>query len=96
MLSESGHWVKFEVTRVAATLGRPHGIKYSLTLHSLDGTRLAGFDNAHAVEARSGRDAWDHRHPSATGGASPYEFHTAWQLLEDFYAEVDRILKMEN
>ncbi len=28
----------------------PHGIRYALTLHDRYGTRLLGFDNAHAVK----------------------------------------------
>jgi len=35
-----------DVARVGVTPERPHGIKYSLTLHAPDGTRLIGFDNA--------------------------------------------------
>ena len=47
------HWVKFEVKQVAPTPERPHGLKYSLTLHNDAGERLVGFDNAHAVKAGS-------------------------------------------
>lgn len=51
-------WVKFEVQRVNATPNIPHGIKYSLTLHHKSGTRLLGFDNAHApkIKRRNLRD----------------------------------------
>jgi hypothetical protein len=45
--NDDGYWVKMEVTRVAATPERPQGIRYSLTLHAPDSTRLIGFDNAH-------------------------------------------------
>ena len=45
-------WVKFEVRRVNATPNIPHGIKYSLTLHHKSGTRLLGFDNAHAPKIK--------------------------------------------
>jgi hypothetical protein len=31
-------------------LVRPNGIRYSLTLHAPDNTRLIGFDNAHGVK----------------------------------------------
>jgi hypothetical protein len=37
---ESGFWVKFEVEQVAPTPERPHGIKYALTLHDRNNTRL--------------------------------------------------------
>jgi hypothetical protein len=33
---------------------RPHGLKYSLTLHAEDGARLLGFDNAHRITEGSG------------------------------------------
>ena len=46
---EGGHWVRFVVTRVAASAEKPHGLDYSLTLHGPDGERLVGFDNAHPV-----------------------------------------------
>src|SRR5664279_3591445 len=47
--NDAGYWVKMEVSSVAVTAERPHGIRYSLTLHAPDNTRLIGFDNAHCV-----------------------------------------------
>ena len=44
---EGRHWVRFTVTRVPATPGKPHGLDYSLTLHGPNGERMVGFDNAH-------------------------------------------------
>jgi hypothetical protein len=32
-----GYLVKFEVRRVRRTVERPHGVRYSLTLHGLTG-----------------------------------------------------------
>ena len=46
---ESGHWVRFVVTRVRPTAEKPLGLDYSLTLQGPDGERLVGFDNAHRV-----------------------------------------------
>lgn len=46
---EKGYWIKFEITRVAASPERPHGLSYSFTLHGPGGRRLVGFDNAHHV-----------------------------------------------
>lgn len=46
---ESGHWIKFEIRRVEPTPKRPHGLRYSFTLHDPQGQRLVGFDNAHGV-----------------------------------------------
>lgn len=99
--NEQGFWVKMEVSRVAVSAQRPHGIKYSLTLHAPDGTRLIGFDNAHGGIKPVGshfkhagkRYPYDHRHRHATDGGVLYEFDTAYQLVSDFYAEVDRVLK---
>ena len=55
----SGYRVKFAARRTAASVGRPRGIKYSLTLHERNGRRIYGIDNAH----RAGRRReFDHRH----------------------------------
>jgi hypothetical protein len=98
--NDEGYWVKMEVSRVAVTSERPHGIKYSLTLHAPDGTRLIGFDNAHGGIKPEGlrflhvgkKYPYDHRHRSVTDGGVLYEFDTAYQLLSDFYAEGDRVI----
>lgn len=58
-IDEIGHWVKFVVQRTQVTEERPHGLSYSLTLHAPDGTRLVGFDNAHPVRERRGRERSD-------------------------------------
>ena len=47
-----GYWLKFEITKVEANYGRPHGLDYSFTLHGPDNRRLIGFDNAHRVPAK--------------------------------------------
>ena len=88
--------MKFEVRRVEVTSERPHGIRYSLTLHAPDGTRLAGFDNAHpARDSRSPgarkRAESDHRHQQNT--VRPYDYRDAGTLISDFWWEVDGVLK---
>lgn len=94
-----GYWTKFEVRRLAdPTEERPHGIRYSLTLHDRHGTRILGFDNAHAVKLRKRsrfheQKTYDHRHRHAKDEAIPYEFIDAHQLLKDFWIEVDKTLK---
>jgi Family of unknown function (DUF6516) len=55
----SGYRVRFAARRVPATKHRPHGIKYSLTLHTPGGERLYGLDNAHKIRRRR---EFDHRH----------------------------------
>lgn len=99
-VQDDGHWVKIEAKRVEVTTDRPHGMKYSLTLHAPDGTRLIGFDNAHAVPPTGShfkhagqKYPFDHQHRHAEDKGVLYEFDTAYQLLSDFYAEVDKVLK---
>ena len=53
--SEGKFTVRFVVKQVPPSSQRPHGLSYSLTLHDVTGTRLVGFDNAHATRARKGR-----------------------------------------
>jgi hypothetical protein len=98
--NEAGYWVKMEVLSVNVTSERPQGIRYSLTLHAPDNTRLIGFDNAHSVKPVGSRFKhagkrfpYDHRHRHALDEGVLYEFDTAYQLVSDFYAEVDRVLK---
>ena len=95
-VDEAGHWVKFVVVRTEATAEGPHGLSYSLTLHAPDGKRLVGFDNAHAVgegrgPGRRRRGERDHRHRLRT--IRSYEYMDAATLLEDFWKEVDEVLR---
>ena len=77
---EQGYWIKFEIAIVEATLGRPHGISYSFTLHAPDGARLVGFDNAHGIPAVGSRfkprpQASDHWHRTEDDPGRPYKFN---------------------
>ena len=92
-----GYWLKFEITKVEANDGRPHGLDYSFTLHGPDNRRLIGFDNAHSVPAKGGRfkkrpKAVDHWHRTDTDEGRPYAFKDAETLLDDFFDEVERVL----
>ncbi|MCA8250443.1 DUF6516 family protein [Burkholderia multivorans] len=95
---ENGYWIKLEAWRVEASPEIPHGIRYSLTLHEPYGNRILGYDNAHAVKPPkkfkyAGRIlAYDHKHRHASDKGVPYEFKDAQQLLNDFFADVDRVL----
>ena len=90
VIDDSGYWVRFVVQSVPATREKPQGLDYSFTLHGPDGTRLAGFDNAHAVgRGRSG--SHDHRHRLRT--VRPYEYRDAGTLLADFWAEVEGVMR---
>ncbi|AOV18343.1 hypothetical protein BJI67_01430 [Acidihalobacter aeolianus] len=97
---DCGYWVKFEVSLVEVTNERPHGIKYSLTLHDRYSKRVMGYDNAHAVRLPrkhkyAGQRArpHDHKHQHSLDKGVPYEFQDADQLLVDFWSDVDRVLK---
>ena len=77
------------------------GLVGNMTLHAPDGTRLIGFDNAHGGIKPEGsrflhagkKYPYDHKHRHVTDGGVLYEFDTAYQLVSDFYADVDRVLK---
>lgn len=94
-----GFWVRIEAWQVVASRHIPHGIRYSLTLHEPFGRRILGYDNAHAVKPpgrrrfAGTRRPYDHRHRHASDKGVPYEFRDAHQLLADFFAEVDRVLR---
>lgn len=94
---EDGEWIKFEIGKVSKGRSRPHGLKYSFTLHAPDGTRLLGFDNAHSVKTLGGMRkravAHDHWHRTEKDKGRPYKFVSADKLLQDFFAEVERVLK---
>jgi hypothetical protein len=91
-----GHWVKFIAKKVEASPERPHGVSYSLTLHAVDGERIVGFDNAHAVFSGSGparRTGVAHDHCHRHSATSPYDYRDAATPLRDFWSEVDAALR---
>ena len=96
---ECGYWVKIEAHRVEPDENKPHGIKYSLTLHDRYGTRVLGYDNAHApprpkkFKYAGVKFTHDHKHRSALDKGVPYEFQDAYQLISDFFSDVDRVIK---
>lgn len=55
----NGWSIRFRVFEVPVSEARPHGLRYSFTLHDIDEGRLLGFDNAHGVPMSQ---AYDHRH----------------------------------
>jgi hypothetical protein len=93
---DNGYWTKIEAWRIQATKERPHGIRYSLTLHDDKNDRVLGYDNAHHMKPKRKRFAvekatWDHKHLKKK--VEHYEFESADQLLEDFWNEVERYLE---
>ena len=67
------------------------------TLLDLDGSVLEQ-DNAHAVKPpgkfkfAGQRLRYDHKHRSASDKGVPYTFGSAQGLLEEFFAEVDKVI----
>jgi len=93
---DNGYWTKFEASRVEPTPQIPHGIKYSLTLHDRNNTRVLGFDNAHTLKPKkkkygARKITWDHKHKMER--VYTYEFESASRLIEDFWKAVEKILK---
>lgn len=92
----NGYSVCIRVREVTPNFGRPQGVKYSLTLHDQSGYRILGYDNAHAVIPTKKRFAcnrteWDHVHRS--NKIVEYEYESAGQLLEDFWQDVDKMMR---
>nr|UOZ96763.1 hypothetical protein NCPCFENI_00663 [Cupriavidus sp.] len=85
-----GFWVKFVAYRVQPSRSIPHGVRYSLTLHDRRGTRRLGFDNAHGVNKTL---EFDHWHRSSDDSGRKYDLDSPESLLEDFWREVDRVLR---
>ena len=95
-LMDNGYWTKFEVSRVDPTKQKPHGIRYSLTLHDRNNTRILGFDNAHGHKPKkkkygARKVTWDHEHKLEQ--IRSYEFESANRLIEDFWKAVEEVLK---
>jgi hypothetical protein len=96
---EAGFWIKIEARRVRPSTDAAHGIRYSLTLHDRHGTRVLGYDNAHAIKPpkkfkyAGHRLPYDHKHRTANDKGVPYAFKSAQRLLEDFFDEVDRVIE---
>lgn len=93
-----GLWVKFEARKIEPNQDRPHGVRYSLTLHDRYNKRIMGFDNAHAVEYGgkknvSSKKMYDHWHRDQNDEGRPYNYKNAGKLIEDFWKEIEKILK---
>lgn len=71
---------------------RPHGLSYALILQTAKGTRLLGFDNAHAPDDAAPGATWDHEHRAGhVGQRLPYAFKSASQTIVDFFDRVGRL-----
>jgi hypothetical protein len=88
-----GWCVRFRIREAPITEQRPYGVRYALTLHDVDMTRLLGFDNAHGIPRRR---AFDHRHRfRRTEDLVPYDYRDADTLLCDFFDAVERACAAE-
>ena len=94
---EGGYWIKIEAWEVQSTLSIPHGIRYSLTLHNPRGIRILGYDNAHSAKCSGYANRklpYDHKHRCVTDLGVSYQFKDAYQLLKDFFEDVDKTLRL--
>ncbi len=92
-----GYVVEFTVKRTAIAPTHPHGIAYALVFRPASGEPHVRFDNAHQVDRPGGRfvkgqTAYDHWHRDERDPGRPYSFTTTNRLLEDFWAEVKRVM----
>jgi len=91
VMVEEGHWVCFSIYRINPVRQRPHGIRYSLTLHDEEGKRVLGYDNAHASYENKKNDPFDHIHRRKR--IKKYDYLNAEKLMEDFWRDVNHYLK---
>lgn len=96
-----GYWQKIEACLTDVTPERPHGIRYSLTLHDKNGKRIFGIDNAHLPKSKrkgyKGRIIeFDHMHSDSKDKGTPYTFQSAEQLVMDFFKHVNEIVEGES
>src|SRR5437867_3561637 len=94
---ESGYYARFEFKR-DETRPAANPYKYSLTLHAPSGKRLVAFDNAHPIRRPSGKFkrrsvSANHWHRDAVDKGRPYDFRSPELLLEEFFREVERVLR---
>jgi hypothetical protein len=93
-----GYWVKIVARRVPPDARRPQGVSYTLTLHDPGGRCVFGIDNAHVVRLTrgpAGRSAATRDHLHRGESVRGYTYRDADRLLEDFWREVEAILKKE-
>jgi len=93
-----GFWVKIVAGRVPPDSERPHGVGYTLTLHDPAGRRVFGIDNAHVVRASrgpAGRSSGVRDHLHRGESVRPYGYRDADTLMDDFWREVEAMLKKE-
>lgn len=93
-----GYWLKFAIRKVPVTPQKPHGIDYAFTMHAPTNERIFGLDNDHAVPHPGGRHVsspieYDHLHRDENDRGRPYRYRGGAELVEDFFAGVQRRLE---
>lgn len=83
---ENGDIVELKIVKVQQSLQAPEGVSYSC-VYIRDGKRLLGYDNFEGHEGIAG-----HHHRHIKNHVTHYGFVDEWQLIEDFYADVKKIL----
>ena len=74
--------------QIPSTRQRPHGLRYSLTLHNTLGERVLGYDNAHFARDGKRQGTFDHIHRGSR--VRHYQYVDAEALLADFLKDVDQ------
>jgi len=85
----NGWSLRIRVWRTTLTASWPQGLRYALTLHDVDGSRILGFDNAHGTARR--HQPFDHEHRvGRLADPVPYDFTDPDMLLADFFKAARR------
>jgi len=94
---DKGYSLRFVIKKIRPTTPRPHGLRYSFTLH--DGEGAESWDSTTRIRRQSSEPNTGHlRKPSIIGiglraiEGRPYRFIDAETLVEDFFSEVYREL----
>jgi len=89
----NGWSIWFRIWTILPSEGKPYGIRYSLTLHDVDGSRILAYDNAHSIPRQTEHD---HRHAFRNiGRRAPYQFIDGDTLISDFIDAVCRACDVE-
>lgn len=93
----SKYWWKIEARLIVPDERRPHGIRYTFTLHDPKGTRIFGMDNKHVPKnRRKGYHGqiieFDHVHKDKDDEGTAYAFTNAATLMTDFLNRVKEII----
>ncbi len=79
---DEGNIIEVKLWEVNPSIDKPHGYKYSLA-YVVSGRRVIGYDN--------GEEKGDHKHYGEK--VESHRFTTVWQLIDDFFQDVERCKK---